>query len=256
MRNRTAIIGAEVVLLGSGGMAEALGFSLPLWVWCLIVVVGALLFFASWFQPPTDRQSNGYRVARRILHAWTMKKAERLYQDFSSEPNRTGNMEVFAAYGLRHWRTRTGDGGWMRAAAEDKAVELGAGSREDYNNTIRRLERENPERLWLKWRNKLCGDRLHSTHDEKWLEDQLPKRYRAILNFGRWDLVKDAPTSGGTYTDIRTSIKTRREVLKLARLHAAGKRLPYQYSAAYWEDIKQGKSCLWARFIGFLRLGI
>lgn len=87
------------------------------------------------------------------------------------------------------------------------------------------------------------------THDEEWLLRYLPAGYRAERYFGRWNLFKDNE-------EIRSMIGNRWEVLKLARLHQAGKRLPYRYSRGYWKDIDNGKSCWWARLTCFLRLGV
>jgi len=82
-----------------------------------------------------------------------------------------------------------------------------------------------------------------------WMKRYLPPGYSARQELGAWDLF--APDR----RPVRTSIFDRRDVVKVARLHAAGKRLPYQWSAAFWEDIRHGRRWrVWrARFAWFLR---
>ena len=54
--------------------------------------------------PDPDREAveknpgNGWRVARLITKASSVEEAEALYRDFASQPHKTNEVEVFAAY--------------------------------------------------------------------------------------------------------------------------------------------------------------
>ena len=94
----------------------------------------------------------------------------------------------------------------------------------------------------------------------EWVRRHLPAGYFASRCLGRWDLFERLPTEPGMLRGrpIRTGIATRREVVRIARLHAACQALPYRYSDAYWRDLERSRSSWWARFVWFLRfeLGI
>ena len=85
---------------------------------------------------------------------------------------------------------------------------------------------------------------------------ELPAGYRVVRRWGRWDLFHDLHRPCGKLQNIdvvRSGIKSRREVFRLARRHHKGRPLPYVYSAGYWLDIERGKSAMLIRFVDFLR---
>ena len=88
------------------------------------------------------------------------------------------------------------------------------------------------------------------------IRQHLPDGYFAHRHWGRWDLIKlDPPSIDGLQTEtiIRSGIKTRWEVYRLARRHSRGLPMPYVYSAGYWRDIERGKSEWWMRLVDFVR---
>ena len=87
-------------------------------------------------------------------------------------------------------------------------------------------------------------------HDERWLRKYLPEGYWAFRHWGRWGLLKDRPCEPDeiqTSETICTGVKTKWEVLTLARLHHKGRTLPYMYSREYWKDVEHGRPTWWAR---------
>lgn len=133
-------------------------FPLGDWRWG----IAAIFFFsaaagAQWHSVRRGlktKQAYGRRLAQRIMRARSMKEVERLFDDFSTLPPEAGDLEVYAAYGLRHWRLGTADGGWMLAGVEEMAVEGGRGSHDDFLAAIKTLDCQFPERWWSKWARK------------------------------------------------------------------------------------------------------
>ena len=76
------------------------------------------------------------------------------------------------------------------------------------------------------------------------------RRILGISTLGRWDLLKDRPCEPDeiqTSETICTGVKTKWEVLTLARLHHKERTLPYMYSREYWKDVERGRPTWWAR---------
>ena len=85
---------------------------------------------------------------------------------------------------------------------------------------------------------------------------ELPAGFRATRRWGRWDLLKDIPRPDGrvqTVQTIRTGIKNRLEIFRLARRHSKGLPMPYVHSAGYWADLERGRPEWWMQFVDFLR---
>lgn len=92
--------------------------------------------------------------------------------------------------------------------------------------------------------------------EEELINRQLPEGYWVFRHWGRWDLLKHKPPAedGSQASEIiRTGIRNRWEVFRLARRHSKGLPMPYVYSPGYWKDIERGRSERWMRFIDFLR---
>ena len=71
---------------------------------------------------------------------------------------------------------------------------------------------------------------------EERLKRQLPAGYRAVPGpVGRWDLFVQVRRH--EFEPLRLGVPHASEVLRMARRHAAGKRLTWRYSRAYWDGV-------------------
>ena len=128
-------------------------------VGAVVAVVAGICSWLAWRKVRSAlmdmRPANGNRVAQLIMKARTMKAAECLLHDFESAPVAAGQLEVYAAHGLRHWRHERDGGVLMLAEANEMAVEGGHGSTDDFAAAVKRLDAEFPERWTLKLARKL-----------------------------------------------------------------------------------------------------
>ena len=124
-------------------------------LWLLFAYVGSRYF--SDREAAKRNPGNGFRVSCLIMKAWTTTAADKIFRDFEAiaSSDKTNELDVLAAYGLRMWRTNTGHGGGELACMENMALSRGLGGQHPFLETFKRLEKEFPEPWW----SKLLGKR-------------------------------------------------------------------------------------------------
>ena len=146
--------------LGYFGVASwSEGFTATTDLWIAVGIAPlAIGAFVLWTYPLFRRDDakavkrnpgNGWRVARLITKAWTVRRAEALYRDFRSQAHRSEELAVLAARNLRRWRAsgRNEADAWDLWSTGD---EEGAYSLEELGEAVSALEKEFPESWWAK----------------------------------------------------------------------------------------------------------
>ena len=152
-------VAAHLEYFGVGSWGE--GFTADTDEWITVGVI-ALVFIAValWVCPYFRRgdekairsnPGNGWRVARQMMRALTMRRVRALFMDFEAveTSEKAHELEVLAAYGLRWWRVDTEDSGWELASMEEQALSRGLGGREPFFETYQRLDKGFPEPWWI-----------------------------------------------------------------------------------------------------------
>ena len=110
-----------------------------------------------------QKMACGYRRAGHIMRALTMKKAEKLFEDYSRHEE--SRIAVCAAYSLRLWRHGTEDSAQERAKIEEFAIHSVSDKNfdsvkisqveEEFKYAKSKLKNLFPERRWSKWMRQL-----------------------------------------------------------------------------------------------------
>ena len=95
---------------------------------------------------------NGWRVSRRMMNLWSMRKVEALCQDFLAQPHKTDEVRVLAARAIRQHRAEGGTerGSWEFWSGLEVAMQ--EHGEEAVTQAITALDEEFPPSWWRKRR--------------------------------------------------------------------------------------------------------
>ena len=95
---------------------------------------------------------NGWRVSRRMMNLWSMRKVEALCQDFLAQPHKTDEVRVLAARAIRQHRAEGGTerGSWEFWSGLEAAMQ--EHGEEPVTQAITALDEEFPPAWWRKRR--------------------------------------------------------------------------------------------------------